>query len=81
MKQLTILAALLALAACTDSDGARKALEGAGYSDIKMTGYNAFSCSEDDQYKTGFIAKGPTGKPVSGTVCSGVFKGSTIRTN
>ena len=30
-------------------------------------------------YATGFIAINPQGKVVEGTVCSGVFKGATIR--
>lgn len=81
MKRLTILAALLALGACTDSEGARKALEGAGYSDIHIEGYQLTGCGESDWTSTGFTAKGPTGKQVDGVVCGGWPKGSTIRTN
>lgn len=81
MKRLTVLLAALMLAGCTDADGARKALNGAGYTDIQVGGYDVFACGQDDQYSTEFKAKGPTGKPVQGVVCSGVFKGSTIRTN
>ncbi|MGZ3681731.1 MAG: hypothetical protein ACXVDI_24485 [Ktedonobacterales bacterium] len=81
MKRLTILTVLAALAACSDNDGARKALEGAGYSDIQVTGYEFTGCGENDWTSTGFRAKGPTGKPVEGVVCGGWPKGSTIRTN
>lgn len=81
MKRLMILTALVALAGCSDSDGARKALEGAGYSDIQIGGYQFTGCGESDWTSTGFTAKGPTGKPVDGVVCGGWPKGSTIRTN
>ncbi len=73
------LALVLGSSACTSESDAKRALTGAGYTDITWTGYKAFSCSEDDAFHTGFRAKGPTGKTVTGTVCSGVLKGSTIR--
>ncbi len=69
----------MSLAGCTDNDGARRALEDAGYSDIQVGGYALFSCSDKDTFATKFTAKGPTHKPVSGAVCSGWFKGKTIR--
>lgn len=81
MKRLTILVVLAALTACSDNDGARKALEGAGYSDIKIDGYSFTGCGQNDWTSTEFHAKGPTGKPVEGVVCGGWPKGSTIRTN
>lgn len=43
MKHLT-LAALLALAACTDGPNAARVLEDAGYTDVVVGGYAAFSC-------------------------------------
>lgn len=69
----------LLLAACTSQSDAERALKGAGYTDVQMTGYQVFACSNDDSFHTGFVAKGPTGQRVSGVVCSGWFKGSTIR--
>lgn len=84
MSKLKVGIALVAamfLAGCSDPKGAEKALTGAGYTEIRTTGYNWFSCSKDDSYSTGFEAKGPTGVPVKGAVCSGLlFKNSTIRT-
>ncbi len=80
----SIIAALLAitLVGCTDPKQAQKSLSGAGYTDIKITGYSWFACSNDDAFSTGFVAKGPTGVIVEGAVCSGMlFKNSTIRTN
>lgn len=73
--------ALLALSACTDGDTATRALHGAGYTDIQLTGYRWTGCSDSDDYATGFSATGPTGVRVTGVVCSGWLKGATIRTD
>lgn len=81
MNKYLIICAAFMLSACSDSDGAQKALSAAGYTDIKTHGYSVFGCGRDDDYSTTFTAKGPTGIEVSGVVCSGFFKGSTIRTN
>lgn len=76
-----ILACIMALtvSACSDSDTATKALRGAGYTQVQITGYRFFACGERDSFHTGFAALGPTGVPVKGTVCSGWLKGATIR--
>jgi starvation-inducible outer membrane lipoprotein len=79
-KALLILAMALSITACTSVTDANKALEAEGYTDITLTGYDWFSCSKDDTYHTGFVAKNREGKTVTGTVCSGLlFKGYTIR--
>lgn len=65
---------------CTDEREAQRILEAQGYTNIQFTGYSWFSCSEKDTYSTGFTATGVNGKPISGSVCSGLFfKNSTIR--
>lgn len=70
------------LVGCSAPDTATKALKGAGYSQIKITGWSPFSCTEAGTFSTGFEAKGPTGVSVTGAVCSGlIFKNATIRTN
>jgi hypothetical protein len=80
MKKILITALAFMMIGCTDADNAQRVLENAGYSDVHITGYSFFSCSEDDFQHTGFTAVGPSGKPVNGTVCSGLFlKNSTIR--
>lgn len=79
MKRALTILAFLALAGCTDPDNARGALEDAGYADVRTGGYDAFSCGRDDTFATHFEARGPTGRAVRGTVCSGLFKGQTIR--
>ena len=74
--------ALALLVGCSDADVATKALRGAGYSDIRITGHSWFACSKDDTFATGFTAKGPTGVSVKGAVCSSMLiKNATIRTN
>ena len=65
MTTPTKLAAALfvaALAGCTQPDHARQVLEGQGYTEIQMQGYDLLNCSEDDMYRDKFTAKGPTGK-------------------
>lgn len=81
MKKILMMAVLaLSLSACTDPDNATKVLENNGYTDIQMTGYSWFGCSEDDFFHTGFKAHSPANKTVEGAVCSGMFfKNSTIR--
>lgn len=74
-----VVAAAVMTAGCTRRDKTVEVLEANGYTNIEITGYNFFSCSEDDAFKTGFEATAPNGTRVEGTVCSGWFKGSTIR--
>jgi len=70
----------LAFCGCSDSQGTKDLLRSQGYTDIVTTGYDWFSCGEDDTYATGFRAKSSNGSNVRGVVCSGLlFKGSTIR--
>lgn len=77
-----IMLALLALTACTDEDGARRALKGAGYTNIEIKGHSYFGCSDDDHSCTAFEAIGPRGDVVTGQVgCGLIGKGCTIRTD
>jgi hypothetical protein len=71
--------AILLLAACTSPEDARRALEAAGHTDIEITGYRFFGCGQEDLFRTGFEALGPRDARVTGVVCGGVFKGSTVR--
>lgn len=80
MKRIFVIAACaVALAGCTKPSQARDVLEAQGYSDIEITGYDMWGCSEDDDFHTGFRATGQDGNRVRGTVCSGWFKGATVR--
>ena len=79
-KLLAVAAACLLLSGCgTDEETARRALDDAGYTDVKITGYSAFSCGESDTFSTGFEATNIRGKRIKGTVCSDWMKGATIR--
>ncbi len=79
MKKIALIAALVALAGCTDEPKARRALESNGYTDIKITGYDPFGCDTHDTFATGFQARSPNGQFVEGVVCSDWMKGATIR--
>lgn len=80
MKTLWLLGVLLFLLGCTDEDAATRALTGSGFTDITFTGYKWFACGESDFSHTGFCAVGPTGVPVEGVVCRGLFlKACTVR--
>ena len=59
---------------------AETALIQQGYTDVKITGWTPFACSESDDYNEGFEATTAAGYRVKGVVCMGLFKGSTIRT-
>ena len=70
----------LFLSGCTKPKETKKILTNLGYTDVKITGYRYFGCSEDDHYHTGFTADSRAGANVSGVVCSGFLtKGSTVR--
>lgn len=85
MKKLIVilLTVLLCCVSCTDEEGARKALLDAGYKPISVGGYDAFAGSKGDTYVTKFKAYSPNDSTriVTGVVCRGVLKGSTIRLN
>lgn len=80
MKKIFIISMVLLICSCTNRNDAERALSSAGYTDIKVQGYDWFGCSKDDFYHTKFVAKNPAGQYVKGTVCSGLlFKNATIR--
>ncbi|EAQ28704.1 hypothetical protein NAP1_13933 [Erythrobacter sp. NAP1] len=65
--------------ACTQPDRAREVLEIQGYSDIEISGYAYLACGNGDVFATAFEATSPSGQAVEGAVCSGIFKGNTVR--
>lgn len=83
MKRMTVamaaIAILISTGGCTRVGNAERILTEQGYTNIEAGGYGWLSCSEDDVFKTEFTATSPAGKTVTGTVCSGWFKGGTIR--
>jgi hypothetical protein len=61
-----------------NSSKAFHALEASGFQKIEVQGYRFFGCGREDVYHRGFKAE-MNGKSVTGTACSGYFKGTTIR--
>ena len=62
----------------TDEAGTRHAVEQSGLTPVDVGGYRLMSCDSRDLYRTGFTALNARGERVSGTVCSGFFKGNTL---
>ena len=82
MKRLFIIFSLLVcvvLTSCTQPNKTVSLLEDMGYTNIQTGGFAPFACSEDDFFATNFTATTPTGATINGVVCSGTFKGSTVR--
>lgn len=78
-KVMLLLAVAMLMGGCTKPEQATQVLQAQGYKDIEITGYNVFGCDEKDTFHTGFTATSPNGTRVSGTVCSGILKGATVR--
>lgn len=76
---MIVVLCLFMLVGCTDSPAAKRVLTQQGYTQVQTTGLRFFTCGEGDLYRTGFTGKSPAGINVEGTVCSGIFKGHTIR--
>lgn len=80
MIALVAVAATLALAGCTDTSPKNvRLLESMGMTNVELGGYGWFACGENDVSATRFTAVGASGEPISGTLCSGWFKGTTVR--
>lgn len=77
--KLIIIAMYIFICNCSRPQEAREALYQSGYDDIEITGWKVFGCDEKDFFRTGFKATSPRGSKVDGVVCSGWFKGATIR--
>ena len=77
---LTLL--LVCLPGCYAPDAAQRALADAGYAQFEVSRAPLLSfsrCSKGDDFEMWFTGVGPTGRKVSGAVCSGWFKGATVR--
>jgi hypothetical protein len=73
------MAAVLINPLWVDPAGATRTLDNAGFSHAETTGYGWFKCGKGDLWHTNFKAQNPNGKEVTGTVCKGLLKGSTVR--
>lgn len=75
-----VLLSALSLAACgVNPQAGTRALEANGLTDIQLEGWSFFGCAEKDSFRTKFTAKNSKGETVSGVLCSGLFKGVTVR--
>lgn len=52
MKKIAIVLTAVFMFGCTDPSGAKEVLKAQGFSDINITGYKMFMCSENDVYST-----------------------------
>ena len=78
-KTLLLITAVITLPGCSDANKATTTLSQNGYTDIRIDGHAWFMCDDKDKFSTKFYATSPNGTKVSGAVCSGFFKGNTIR--
>lgn len=75
-----VLGAALLLASCgVNPDTATRALEAQGMSEVRIEGYSRLGCGKEDTFASNFSAKGVNGTVVTGQVCQGLFKGTTVR--
>lgn len=82
MKKTIITIATLAcllLSGCYSGNDTIDVLSKDGYTNIETHGHAFFACGKDDSFATKFTATSPVGNKVSGAVCSGWFKGKTVR--
>lgn len=79
MKKIILIGVFVMLSACTDVDGASKTIKDYGMNPVEVGGYAWFQCGQGDLFHTKFVATNPEGRQVSGTICKGLFKNSTMR--
>jgi hypothetical protein len=75
-------AAATTLTGCGGGNSAKQAVENLGFTEVDIS-YSLFTtsfrCSDSDDFGYNFTAKNTQGKVVSGYVCNGFLKGSTVR--
>jgi len=69
----------VAVIGLSDEADMKRILEDDGYTEVQYTEIRSMACGQDDLYRTGFSAINANDKKVTGAVCSGPFKGNTIR--
>ena len=81
MRLIAVLLASAVLMSCAarDEDAATRALTGLGFKEIELHSVGLLSLSCDEAYRTGFKAKSADGVEVTGVVCTGFLKRSTVR--
>lgn len=81
IKKIVALSAIaLAVASCgVNPEKAEKVLRSSGVQNPVIDGYAWFGCDEKDSFASNWHGIGNDGKPVSGVICGGIFKGYTVR--
>lgn len=82
LKRSLFLAAVatFVLSGCTSHKTALRALEAQGFTDVELCGSSYWCCAgRSAWFSDCFSAKGPTGVPVDGCICRGLFGGSTVK--
>lgn len=70
----------LLLASCgVNPTTATRALEAQGLTNVQIEGYSWLGCGKEDTFASNFSATGVNGAAVTGSVCQGFFKGTTVR--
>lgn len=78
MNKLILCSIVIALTGCSQPEKTVTILESQGFTNVKTHGFSMFGCGQDDNFSTKFTAE-KDGKTVSGVVCGGILKGSTVR--
>lgn len=73
-----LLAALFTIACTQDPNDVQRILRAEGVSQVALTGYDPWSCSDSDSFSTGFTGV-KNGVRVAGVVCGGFMKANTVR--
>ena len=76
---IAVLAVGFGAAIIKKEDDTQRLLEDAGYSNVIVMGSTIYGCDHSDTFRMKFSATGATGRAVTGVVCSGNLKASTIR--
>ncbi len=78
MEKVVVVALLLLTGCSADPEKVKYFLEADGCSETIVGGWTLTGCSDKDAFKNSFSCI-KNGKSVNGVVCSGWFKGYTIR--
>lgn len=77
---LAIVLLVVLLPGCAaPEDDAMRALRATSLQDVRLGGYPFWGCGRDDGFNSSFTAKDRDGRPLSGAVCCGMWKGCTVR--
>lgn len=79
LRTMALILLGFSLCACTSQNTAYQAADNLGFKQINVGFTSIFGCGKHEFFGRSFTAININGKPVSGVVCSGLFKGATVR--